>query len=584
MSKIADYERVSDIKPGEVLLIDGSERGTKTIGVDDFIKIVTESAPEDDQKGATVDFSALPKVDSLAKTNWESLLNDPHAGENAKAAMKDLYYIMANAVMDINVRRNIFRGKNLGTEVTQEQYKYIEDGTFRGLFIGDYWENAEGTAKFVIWDFNLYLGIGDSEETKCKTNHVVVGIVFRTSLTSKMADSSAGSYMSSYLRVTKLPEIATAYVEPFFGSEHLLTYRKGIQNNINGASAWASQQLDIPSIQQLLPMTLYTGQGEEKGRDTVNKTFAYFKLIGNDINFKSLYVWCKNNYTDGYYVVYTSYLNGINQYASLQTQSSVGVLPYFLLCSSSSNSSIMPVDPTEISVPAGSNKLSISSQNFPNLEESIYLKNNGTTNAVAYIDIIPDDTIIEGQRTLIGRLGSWPNNGAPGTKMTGSLSPGGTFEIDTNGDLWLTPNNTYASRQRFTGVTGAVPFWGVVSGAFTITNVSLGAPIKKNSGTHTWTMNYKNRSVTITFAVFDLGYMMRTSGVYWENSVRLDGLPVSPVRTRLDTYGPTSTGTTAYVDLDTDRIIKTYGKASNGDDRDYSTTSTFNYKSYSWHF
>lgn len=580
MSKIADYEKVSDVKPGEVLLIDGSERGTKTIGIDDFIKMVMESIPEDD-KSVNVDFSKLPSIDSLAKTNLETLLNDPSTGKNAKAIMKDLYYIMANAVMDVTVRRNIFRGKNLGTEVTQEQYNHIEDGTFRGLFIGDYWENTEGTAKFVIWDFNLYINGGDSEETRCKTNHVVVGIV--SNVKSKMSDTSAGSYMSSYLRVTKLPEIATEYIEPFFGAEHMLSYRKIIQNDLAPGYAWASQRLDIPSIQQISSVGNVADQS--KGHDFVDVQFAFFKLLGRFPKYIQIpNFWCKNNYASGYYM---SFMSDNRQESVGKAQTEViSIIPYFLLVKSSSSSSIMPVEPTEISVPAGSNKLSISSPNFPNLEGSIHLFNNGTTNATAYINIIPDDTIIEGQRTLIGRLGGWPNNGAPGTMMTGNLSPGGTFEIDTNGDLWLTPNNTYASRQRFTGVTGAVPFWGVVSGSLTIANVSLGSPIKKNQGTHTWVMDYKTRIMSITFAVFRLGYMIRTGGVSWENSVRLDGLPASPSsRIRLYTYGPDSvTGRTTYIDLDTDRIIKTYGRASNGDDRDYSSETSFNGKSYSWRF
>ena len=34
---------------------------------------------------------------------------------------------------------SIYRGKNLGSSVTQEQWNAIEAGTFDDLYIGDYW-------------------------------------------------------------------------------------------------------------------------------------------------------------------------------------------------------------------------------------------------------------------------------------------------------------------------------------------------------------------------------------------------------------------------------------------------------------
>ena len=36
-------------------------------------------------------------------------------------------------------RNSIYRGKNLGTSVTAEQWDSIESGAFDNMFIGDYW-------------------------------------------------------------------------------------------------------------------------------------------------------------------------------------------------------------------------------------------------------------------------------------------------------------------------------------------------------------------------------------------------------------------------------------------------------------
>ena len=64
---------------------------------------------------------------------------------------------------------SIYRGKNLGTSVTAEQYKAIADGTFAGLYIGDYWVISGVTYR--IAGFDYYLNNGDTNTTK---HHVVI--------------------------------------------------------------------------------------------------------------------------------------------------------------------------------------------------------------------------------------------------------------------------------------------------------------------------------------------------------------------------------------------------------------------------
>ena len=50
------------------------------------------------------------------------------------------------------LRNCIYRGKNLGTEVTAEQISEIKAGTFRDLWVGDYWEM--GGYRWRIGGFN----------------------------------------------------------------------------------------------------------------------------------------------------------------------------------------------------------------------------------------------------------------------------------------------------------------------------------------------------------------------------------------------------------------------------------------------
>lgn len=51
-------------------------------------------------------------------------------------------------------RRNIYRGKNLGSIITDDQKEAIRSGSFKGLAIGDYW--LVGKKHYRIMDFNYF--------------------------------------------------------------------------------------------------------------------------------------------------------------------------------------------------------------------------------------------------------------------------------------------------------------------------------------------------------------------------------------------------------------------------------------------
>ena len=58
----------------------------------------------------------------------------------------------------------IYRGKNLGSVVTEEQKTNIKNGTFKGFFLGDYW--IIGSYTWRIVDFDYWYDCGDTAFTK----------------------------------------------------------------------------------------------------------------------------------------------------------------------------------------------------------------------------------------------------------------------------------------------------------------------------------------------------------------------------------------------------------------------------------
>lgn len=71
-------------------------------------------------------------------------------------------YTNGNEIFDIadkiagpTLRRNIWRGRNLGSAPTSEQKNNIANGTFKGLFVGDYWKD-QNSITWRIVDFNYW--------------------------------------------------------------------------------------------------------------------------------------------------------------------------------------------------------------------------------------------------------------------------------------------------------------------------------------------------------------------------------------------------------------------------------------------
>lgn len=145
----------------------------------------------------------------------------------------------------------IYRGKNLGTEVTAEQWAAIADGSFDGLYIGDYW--VINGVNWRIAAFDYYLNTGD---TNCTTHHVV--IVPDTCLgENKQMNSSnitTGGYTGSEMYTTNLADAKTL-INNAFGSAHVLNHRQHLTTTVaNGrpsAGSWFDSTVELMNEQNV---------------------------------------------------------------------------------------------------------------------------------------------------------------------------------------------------------------------------------------------------------------------------------------------------------------------------------------------
>lgn len=142
----------------------------------------------------------------------------------------------------------IYRGKNLGTSVTAEQYAAISSGKFTDLYIGDYWVINGVTYRIAAFDY--YYNCGDTNFTK---HHVV--IVPDTSLYKAQMNTSnvtTGGYTGSAMYKSNLAQAKTT-IKAAFGSAHVLTKRELLTNAVNGntPSGWIWFDSDVELMNEV---------------------------------------------------------------------------------------------------------------------------------------------------------------------------------------------------------------------------------------------------------------------------------------------------------------------------------------------
>jgi len=145
---------------------------------------------------------------------------------------------------------SVYRGKYLGTAVTDAQWTAIKNGTFEDLYIGDYW--TIGGINYRIAAFDYYYKAGD---TSCNVHHVVL-VPDTNMYTHVMNDTNItdGAYVGSKMYTEGLTQAKTT-ITSAFGSDHILNHRQYLQNaTTNGVAtgaAWYDSTVELMTEQNV---------------------------------------------------------------------------------------------------------------------------------------------------------------------------------------------------------------------------------------------------------------------------------------------------------------------------------------------
>ena len=160
--------------------------------------------------------------------------------KDLKEYMEGVNTILAQLTYDnAGAHNSIYRGKNLGTTVTEEQWEAISSGTFTDLYIGDYWVISGVTWRIAAFDY--YLNCGDTSFTK---HHAV--IVPDTCLYNAQMNTTnvtTGAYKGSAMYTANLTQ-AKSTINSAFGSSHVLSHRIYLSNATSNGRASAGEWTD----------------------------------------------------------------------------------------------------------------------------------------------------------------------------------------------------------------------------------------------------------------------------------------------------------------------------------------------------
>jgi len=192
--------------------------------------------------------------------------------------------------------------------------EHIADGSFKDIFPGDYITKQvtiSGTAYTVNWviaDCDYWWHKGD-QNNGMETHHVVIvpqAPIFSANMNA--TNTTEGGYAGSRMYTETIPACATGIVNAF-GSDHILTFRDLIVNNVNasgislgnsswsgvsalGSGQWVGAQCNLLGEDMVYGHSVWSSGGENQMIQT--RQFSAFRLGERLINYNRQSWWLRD--------------------------------------------------------------------------------------------------------------------------------------------------------------------------------------------------------------------------------------------------------------------------------------------------
>lgn len=238
---------------------------------------------------------------------------------------------------------NTFRGKYLGDKVTDEQMRVIKNGSFKGLYVGDYWTIGGINWRIVHFDYWYGLGRLDKDTEKMFKHHVVImpdTVLYHQRMNAEK--TTAGGYCDSEMRKRGLNKAKEMINKAFPNMlyDHYDALSKIITDGLVSTGdtsksplAWEYVTVEIPSELMMFGTRIHASQNSGltcQEFSPMSKTqLELFRLRPQYINAFDRY-WLNDIVNNEYFA--SVYFFGNATFSRANKEEEVGVRPVFAIC------------------------------------------------------------------------------------------------------------------------------------------------------------------------------------------------------------------------------------------------------------
>lgn len=258
--------------------------------------VATENAQNAEQNAAVSCSNAeiaYQKATEAADSAALASTSAASAVGTAQAVQESVIGLVPLLINNAGAHNATYRGKNLGTGVTAEQWAAIANGTFADLYIGDYW--VIGGVNWRIAAFDYYYNTGDASRI-CTTHHAV--IVPDTNLYTHVmnnTNTTDGGYVGSKMYTEGLAQAKTT-ISDAFGASHILSHRQQLVNAVSNGKPSSGAWYDS-TVELMTEQNVYGGKIFGAGSDSSTILYLYtidksqFPLFAHDPSMISNRQW-----------------------------------------------------------------------------------------------------------------------------------------------------------------------------------------------------------------------------------------------------------------------------------------------------
>lgn len=233
-------------------------KGVQRVG--DPIYLLSSTSNSDKQFRITVDDTGSLTTESNGVKKTTGTYSKPSGGI-PKTDLSDAVQASLGKADIIGTtgsgHNSIYRGKYLGTSVTEAQWQEIANGTFDDMYIGDYWSIGDMTYRIAAFDYYMH-----ADDFDTYTHHVTL-VPDRSMYEHVMNDSNVitSGYVGSKMYTTGLDD-AKATINNAFGATHILSHRQYLCNAVSNGNpsggSWYDSTVELMTEQNVYGGKVYS--------------------------------------------------------------------------------------------------------------------------------------------------------------------------------------------------------------------------------------------------------------------------------------------------------------------------------------